>query len=643
MEKRHEVRLGARYLFNGELMEVVSFYNGYFQLRGVNHKGVINLLDSEIDKRLQQGQLVPARSAILNETEALRMIHLDASEQLKLDNIAYYIRKLHEKFHGSLPRESTLAELQNLASERGDPKPPKYTKIYNLMKRYVESGQNIFVLLKAPQSKCQRAKRLEPEALDIMQDYIKNYYLTPTRLPASCVYQLMRGHIEVLNEDRTTDLDIPSTATFYRAVNAIPAYVADCARLGKKAAANKHKFGTSIHCSRRLLARVEADTQELDVELVDDFGLNIGRPYLTMLIDTYSGALIGWSLSMTPPCYEKTASALRHALTEREDVSPAGLPEELVVDNGSEFYNASLLATAQRLGFQIRFCSRGQPDQKPFIESFFKTLNKQLIHCLEGTTKSNPAEKGDYKSTTEATFTLAKLRNIFEDWVHNYYHKRRHGQRSLPTLEMWKQSIDPINPPKVFSPENVSFLCMASFRCTINKGRVRHKNLAWTGPGLSHLAEVVGAGQSVEVLYDRSDLGTAYVHAPGSHVFYTADAVTDYQYGLSMYEHELVQEKLKAEKKAYDETDARKALLRIHTEISNGKTRSERRKRQQLQDALIQQRSLDITHEFSPDHDHELEPQETDNALIKQDIRGNEVDDTEEDDYQTIQLPRKKP
>lgn len=44
MEKRHEVRLGARYLFNGELMEVVSFYNGYFQLRGVNHKGVINLL-----------------------------------------------------------------------------------------------------------------------------------------------------------------------------------------------------------------------------------------------------------------------------------------------------------------------------------------------------------------------------------------------------------------------------------------------------------------------------------------------------------------------------------------------------------------------------------------------------------------------
>ncbi|WP_218188652.1 hypothetical protein, partial [Pseudomonas sp. GTC 16473] len=90
-------------------------------------------------------------------------------------------------------------------------------------------------------------------------------------------------------------------------------------------------------------------------------------------------------------------------------------------------------------------------------------------------------------------------------------------------------------------------------------------------------------------------------------------------------------------------TDARKALLRIHTEISNGKTRSERRKRQQLQDALIQQRSLDITHEFPPDHDHELEPQETDNALIKQDIRGNEVDDSEEDDYQTIQLPRKKP
>ncbi|MCY1279825.1 Integrase core domain protein [compost metagenome] len=642
MEKRHEIRLGARYMLNGDLIEVVSHYNGRYQLRGVDHKGVIYLPEGEVDKRLRQGFLVPVRSVILNEAEALKMVRLDASEQLKLDNHTFYVRRLHEKFHGSLPRKQTLNELQKLAAERGDPKPPRYTKLYKLMKRYVESGQNIFAILKSSEEKRFRAKRLCAESLDVMHDYIRNHYLKRNGLPAAGVYQLIKAHIEALNEERNLKLEIPSPATVYRAVNAIPAYDVDVARLGKKAAAKKHKFGKSIHCPRRLLARVEADTQEVDLELVDDFGFNIGRPHLTILIDTYTGALIGWCLSMTPPCYEKTASALRHALTEREDGSPAGLPEELVVDNGSEFYNASLLAAAQRLGMVIRFCSEGQPDQKSAIESFFKTLNVQLIHCIDGTTKSNPTAKGDYDSESEATLTLDELRNIFDDWVNNYYHERRHGQRSLPTIEMWKQSIDPISPPKVFSLEDVSFLCMATFRCKINKGRVRYNNLAWTGPSLSHLADIVGPGESVEVLYDRSDLGTAYVHAPGSNDFYPADAVSDYQYGLSMFEHLLVQEKLKEESKKYDEREARQALLRIHKEISNCKKRNQRRKRQQLQDLLARQSTVDFTNEFSPDENYELDSEENTSGLITQETR-TETDDFAEDDYATTWMPKRKP
>lgn len=641
MEKRHEMRLGARYLLHGELIEVVSHYNGRFQLRGVDHKGVIHLPEGEVDKRLRQGFLIPVRSVILNEAEALKILRLDAAEQLKLDNHSFYVRKLHEKFHGSLPRKQTLSELQKLAVERGDPKPPRYTKLYKLMKRYVESGQNIFAIMKSSEVKRSRAKRLCAESLDIMHDYIRLHYLKPTQPPAAHIYELVKGHIEALNDERNLKLEIPSLATFYRALNAIPAYVVDCARLGKRAAAKKHKFGKSIHCPGRLLARVEVDTQELDIQLVDDFGFGIGRPYLTILIETYTGALIGWCLSMAPPCYEKTASALRHALTERENGSPAGLPEELVVDNGSEFYNASLLAAAQRLGIVIRFCSDGQPDQKPSIESFFKTLNMQLIHCIDGTTKSNPDAKGDYDSESEATLTLDELRGIFDEWVHNYYHQRRHGQRSLPTIEMWKQSIDPISPPRIFSPDNVSFLCMATFWSTINKGRVRYNNLAWTGPSLSHLEEIVGPGETVEVMYDRSDLGTAYVHAPRSNVFYPADAVSEYQYGLTMYEHLLVREKLKEQKSKYDEKTARQALLGIHKEISNCKTRNERRKRQHLRDLLAQQSTVDLTRGLSSDEN--FEPDESDNQseLIAQETGTAEIDDFADDDYQTIRMPKR--
>lgn len=642
MLTRHEVLAGARYMLNGDLVEVIEEAHGRVYLRGVNHKSPIFLPVTDIDLLLRQGRLAPISVALMDERKALQLVRLDAAKQLKLDHQTRYIEKLIEMFNGSLPRKRTLDVVKKMAIEMGDPKPPRYTKLYQLMKRYLANGRNIFALLEAPAGRRQRAKRISQESLEVMHDYIRKYYLKATNPPAMLVYKLFITHLEELNRQSDAKLDIPSPSTFYRALKDLNGYEVDRARLGRKAAEKKHGFGKGIHCPDRLLARVEADTQEMDIQLVGEDGLYVGRPYLTVLLEVLTSSVIGWSLSFTPPCFEKTAVALRHALSERTDGSPAGLMEELIVDNGAEFYNMSLLSIANRLGFTVRFCSKGQPNQKPHIESFFRTLNTQLIHGLDGTTKSNPTSRGDYDAEGEARMTLDELRNIVEDWILNYYNKTAHGQRFIPSNLLWERKLDIINPPKLFKSEDLKFMCMATRFCTINRGRVRFSKLEWTGSALPHIQNKLKQGQKVEVLYDRADLRTVYVREPASEVFYRADAVHDYQHNLTMHEHELVQKRLKEEAKDFTEEEARKTLHRILRSLSECNTNNSRRKRARLRNTS----HVDIQSN-TPTEEIEIDMRNfAENVQFTEEINFGLTDkttnDDEDDAYETFQLPRKQ-
>lgn len=647
MNDHHEVMIGARYLLNGELVEVVALDAGNYILRGVNDKRVRYLPESEVILRLRQEVLKPMRSVVRTDQQMLHVVRLEAQEQTKLDNYTFYVKSLYEKFHGSLPKKRTMAEMKILAEKRGDLTPPRYTKLYYLMKRYMESGQNIFALRSVFKKPKNREKRLSKTSRTYMDDYIRNEYLKPERPSATYVYQLLVAHLEAINRTELTQLEIPSLSTFYRAIDAIPSLVRDRLRLGPKAAARKRKFGIAIKPPERLLERVDSDTQQVDIILVDENGNPTTRPWITVMIEMLTGAVIGWNLSYSPPCFEKTAATLRHAISEREDDSPVGLMEELIMDNGSEFLNQSLPAVAEKLGITLRYCTRDEPDQKGGVESFFATFNKQFVHLRAGTTRSNPTDRGDYDSEGEAIYTLDEFREIFSDWVLNVYNETKHGERPFPPSEMWRRAINPINPPKFFSRADVDFVCRGTFVCTINKGRVRHLNLAWTGPSLSHLQDLV-KGEEVEVLYDSSDLATVYVRAFGSTEFYQADAVYEYQYGLTMFEHKLVQKRLKEEGKEFDGYSARQTLLKIHRNEKKIRNRNQRRKAQHLRDIQNQQQALSGQnssptrglHYEAPNHiDDERYTDEIITPLQQLDSP-NLFDADEDDDYQAIHIPR---
>lgn len=90
-------------------------------------------------------------------------------------------------------------------------------------------------------------------------------------------------------------------------------------RFGRQAADLKRKPRSAGVTTVRALERVEVDHFLCDVHLVDEkTGSRLGRPWLTLVIDHYSGMVLGYHLSFAPPSAASVLAALRHAILPKE-------------------------------------------------------------------------------------------------------------------------------------------------------------------------------------------------------------------------------------------------------------------------------------------------------------------------------------
>ena len=90
----------------------------------------------------------------------------------------------------------------------------------------------------------------------------------------------------------------------------------------------------------------QCDHTDSDVLLVDLEGNEIGRPYLTTVIESNSGCIVGFHISFKKPGSHEVALALRHAFLPKEygeeyklqkKWNVSGIPEYFVTDRAKEF------------------------------------------------------------------------------------------------------------------------------------------------------------------------------------------------------------------------------------------------------------------------------------------------------------------
>lgn len=224
---------------------------------------------------------------------------------------------------------------------------------------------------------------------------------------------------------------------------------------------------------------VEGDSHELDIDVVDSEGQVLGRPWLTKLVEIRTACVVGWDISLNPPSIDKTIRAIKASL--HCDNTYGGLAISYVFDNGQEFTTQRLKDIMKEFGAEVKFCRIGNADDKPHVESSFKTWTKDIAQHLPGTTFSNPEARGDYDSESNAQMTLEDVKSVYSDWLENYYHKHFHHGLGMAPEEAWRECVTDEIAIKKYSLEDIDRYFLNLGHATPNaKGHLTINKVSWT-------------------------------------------------------------------------------------------------------------------------------------------------------------------
>jgi putative transposase len=163
----------------------------------------------------------------------------------------------------------------------------------------------------------------------------------------------------------------------------------------------------------------QCDHTRADILLVDKYGHQMGRPWLTTVLDTYSRAIIGINLGYDAPSSRVVALALRHAILPKlygaeyqlyVGWPTCGTPDHLFTDGGKDFRSNHLQQIGVQLGFTCHL--RDRPSEGGIVERPFGTINTQFFSTLPGYTGSNVQDRPP-EAEKEACLTLHELENCW--------------------------------------------------------------------------------------------------------------------------------------------------------------------------------------------------------------------------------------
>lgn len=165
----------------------------------------------------------------------------------------------------------------------------------------------------------------------------------------------------------------------------------------------------------------EIDHTPADIMLIDEAtGEVIGKPWVTVVIDVYSRAILGFYCSFYAPGSFGTGLAIVHAMMPKEaflssldlklDLWPLwGKMANLRCDNAGEFKGNSLKWASKQYGIDFEFRVPGEPQYGAYIERWMGTFSERCKDVL-GYTKMSKEMRSYFKPEKMASLTLADFR-----------------------------------------------------------------------------------------------------------------------------------------------------------------------------------------------------------------------------------------
>ncbi|HAE00484.1 MAG: hypothetical protein CMK02_07130 [Polycyclovorans sp.] len=466
---------------------------------------------------------------------------------------------------------------------------PSQTTVRGWWQRWVYSGFKVESLLPRYHLRGNRTSKVSPAVERMIADAIRSRYLTKKCHTVGVVYIKLLEMLEKENVGRSVEfqLQAPALSTLTRRIRALDPYVVAVARKGKAHADRLYKHVGMGVTSRFPLDVVQIDHTVLDVILTDENGTLLGRPTLTVAIDVYSRAVLGFHISFDAPGWKSVMRCLSMAIQPKDSIFKRysslrfgwpchGIMLTVLLDNGPEFHGHAIEDAANGLSIELRYCPAKKPYYKGIVERYFGTANTKLVHRLPGTTFSNTKARGDYKSEKEACVTLPKLEEWFTRFVIEIYMPSLHMGILEAPLDRWGKGVkltsirlpDPSIPMAVLLGEIV-------FRSLTRRG-IELYGLMFSSEelalGLRRRIAVLGKNKAkgkVKVKFDASDMGRVWVHAvPNEPPIYVPCIDQEASDGIPLWQVKAVRSRLLADAKI-QQKGRRKSLVEGTAELQN--------------------------------------------------------------------------
>ena len=193
---------------------------------------------------------------------------------------------------------------------------------------------------------------------------------------------------------------------------------------------------------------VQIDHTLLDIMLVDEkYRKPTKRSWLSLAFDVCTRMVTGFYSSPDPPGAMSTGLCIAHSILPKEEwLSKLGSNAEwpvwgkMATLHGDNAFRMNMLKVAcDDHGIQLMWRPVKNPRFGGHIERWCGTL-AQAIHCLPGSTFSNPKERGSYPSEAKAIFTQTE----FNQWLVERiaaYHAEEHSQLGMSPLERYRIGV----------------------------------------------------------------------------------------------------------------------------------------------------------------------------------------------------------
>jgi putative transposase len=281
------------------------------------------------------------------------------------------------------------------------------------------------------------------------------------------------------------------------------------------------------------------------VEVIDDHGIFVGRPYLTIAADVATSAVVGFCLTLERPSRLSVALCLAHAMCRKDDwLAERGIthswemygrPKQIVVDSAKEFQSSTFTRGCADFGITVRTRNKGTVHRGGIVERHLGKVNT-VLRSLPGKTGRSIADRGDYSSDERASLTFAALERCIALAIIDHNQTQNARKLTVPNLE-WERRLPPTDRPiddpdhvllnflprkaRRISPQGVSLFAIDYFE-------------HWLGP----LVALRDRLEPLDLCYDPRDISRIYIADPDTRVWRPVGRRDGMTMSITLWQHE---------------------------------------------------------------------------------------------------------